>query len=176
MNEENLARPLILKKTDDIFYFSLISHGETGADWIQKFKEKKCYLDNNIKNFLLTEFKPLTPATKIELAILNGKLFKNGNRSTLELDQFAIENNLSKTNLECGLLAWEALSTIDFGHMDVLWIVIFHDISIKISKTNFETDSLITLFRNEKIGLSVKPKDENSQWGNLGGYGYQKTN
>ena len=112
---------------DGVIYFSVVSDGTTGEDWIKRLEVKGVRLSDYAKSVLRSpDFKP-TSGMIYAIAVLKGMLFNDDDRATIKIRAEAQRRNLSTPNAEIACLIREKFTDEEIEAMGLLWIVAIHD-------------------------------------------------
>lgn len=123
------------REENGVIYFSVISDGTTGENWITRLEGKGFRVSDYAKSVLRsTDFKP-TNGVKYEVAVLKGELFKDSNRITSKIREEADKRKLAKPNAEIACLIREKSTDKEIEKMGLWWIVAMHE-PIKDSGSN----------------------------------------
>ncbi len=118
----------IWREKDGVIYFTVISDGTTGEEWIKRLEDKDFHLNDHAKNVLRSpDFKP-TKGITTEIAVLKGELFKKDkDRTTKNIRAEADNRNLTKPNAEVACLIREKFTDEDIQAMGLWGIVTMHE-------------------------------------------------
>lgn len=115
------------EEKDGVIYFTLISAGKTGEQWIPYLKSRGNRLSSCSESVLLSEeFKPTPAGTIHRVAVLKGELFPDKNRITSEIRANAARRKLGMPHPEVGPLFRDAFSDSDIERMKLVWVVTMH--------------------------------------------------
>lgn len=115
------------REQDDVIYFSVISNGITGEEWIERLESGGFRVKDNAKSVLRSsDFKP-TDGVTTEVAVLKGVLFKNSNCVTKKIRAEAVKRGLTKPNAEVACLIREKFTDEELEVMGLWWIVAMHE-------------------------------------------------
>jgi len=115
------------REEDGVIYFSLISDGTTGEDWIKRLEGNGFRVGDYAKQVLRSaDFKPTSGVTT-EVALLKGVLFKDNDRITIKIRAEADKRKLSKPNVELACLIREKFTDKEIEAMGLIWIVAMHE-------------------------------------------------
>lgn len=142
---------------DGVIYFSVISDGTTGLEWIARLEGRKYNLSEWAKVLLCSsDFKPTT-GVKYELAVLKGELLEDERRITQNIYIEAERRKLSDPNAEVICLIREKFSDEAIKEMGLLWLVAMH-------KPIEDSDGDRTLFGISRNGIGRRLR---TRFGNL---------
>lgn len=114
------------REQDGIFYFSVTSDGTSGPDWITRLESKGSGVGSYAKSVLRSpDFKPTSDVT-IEIAVLPGTLWSDGDRITRKIRAKAKKRKLGKPNAEVACLIREMFTDEEIEAMGLWWIVAMH--------------------------------------------------
>jgi hypothetical protein len=112
------------RKVDGVTYFSVTSDGTTGEDWIKRLGD---IVGNHDKQVLLSsDFKPTRDVTT-KVAVLEGRLFSDINRTTGKIRAEAYKRKLTKPNAELACLIREKFSDEEIEAMGLWQIIAMHE-------------------------------------------------
>ena len=112
---------------DNVIYFSVISDGTTGEDWIKRMESKGFRVGGYAKQLLRSDdFKPTNGVTT-EIAVLKGMLFADNDRITRKIRAEADKRKWSKPNAEVACLIREKFTDEEIETMGLWWIVAMHE-------------------------------------------------
>jgi len=115
------------REQDGVIYFTVISDGTIGQDWIPRLEGKGMRLSDDAKSVLRSsDFKP-TKGVIYEVAVLKGMLFNDSERVTKKIRIEAEQRTLSTPNAEIGCLIRDKFSDEEIKAMGLAWIVTMHD-------------------------------------------------
>lgn len=115
------------REQDGIIYFSVVSDGTTGEQWIRRLEKKGFRIVDYAKILLLSpDFKPTSGVTT-EIAVLKGILFEDYDRITKKIRAYAAERKLEAPNAEVACLIREAFSDEEIEAMGLWRIFAMHE-------------------------------------------------
>jgi len=115
------------REQDGAIYFSVISDGATGEEWIKRLENKGFRIGDYAKQLLCSSnFQPTSGVTT-EIAVLKGMLFQENDRTTKKIRAKAGEHKLMKPNAEVACLIREKFTDEEIEAMGLLWIVVMHE-------------------------------------------------
>jgi len=121
------------REQDGIIYFEVVSDGTTGPEWIERLERKGFRLSKWAKDVLNSpDFKPTSGVT-IEVAVLKGTLFSDGDRVTSNIrtqayaGAFTKGRKLSDPNAELACLIREKFTDKEIEAMGLWAIVAMHE-------------------------------------------------
>jgi hypothetical protein len=111
---------------DGVIFFSVISDGTTGRDWIKRLEYQGFRLGNDAKAILRSaDFKP-TSNVRTNVAIIKGLLFEEMKRNTENVRALALERKFSIPDPELLCLMREKFLDNDLMNMGLFWIIGMH--------------------------------------------------
>lgn len=115
------------REEDGVIYFTVVSDGTTGEDWIKCLEDKGIRLSDYAKSVLRSsDFKP-TSGEIYEIAVLKGMLFNDNDRAISKIRAEAEQRKLSTPNVEIACLIREKFTDEEIKAMGLVWIVAMHD-------------------------------------------------
>lgn len=127
-----------------IIYFSVVSDGTTGEEWIIRLESKGYRVSDYTKSLLRSaNFKPTNGITT-EIAVLKGMMFKAADRITKKIRKNAEGRKFFAPNTEVACLIREMFTDEEIKAMGLSWIVTMHE-PIKDSDGALR---LLLVFRN----------------------------
>jgi len=115
------------REQDGVIYFTVVSDGTTGEDWITRLEGKGIRLSDPAKSVLRSsDFKP-TKGMIYEIAVLKGMLFNDSDRVTKKIRTEAEQRTLSTPNAEIACLIRDKFTDAEIEAMGLVWIVTMHD-------------------------------------------------
>jgi len=115
---------------DGIIYFSVMSNGMTGEQWIERLENKGFRVGPYAKQMLLSsDFKP-TCGVMTEVAVLKGTVFQNNDRTTKKICAEADKRKFTAPNAEVACLIREKLTDKEIavmGNMMMWYVVVMHE-------------------------------------------------
>lgn len=116
------------REIDGIIYFSVVTNGMTGSQWVGALKRKGIRIGDDVKAVLLSDdFKPMPRGKVIEVAVLRGGYFEDGKRTTAQICAQAEDLELSKLNAETACLARTAFPDKEIEAMGLMHLVTVHE-------------------------------------------------
>ena len=115
------------REENGVVYFSVTSDGTTGAQWIERLTKKGFRVGDYAKQLLLSDDFKTTNNVITEIAVLEGMLFGDKNRTTKNIRIEADKRNLSKPNAEVSCLIREMFTDKELEVMGLYYIVIMHE-------------------------------------------------
>ena len=111
---------------DGVIYFSVVSDGTTGPQWIRRLEKKDFRLSKWAKDVLNSpNFKP-TNGTIYNCAVIKGEFFSDENRITSKIRAEADGRKFTKPNAEVACLIRENFSDEEIEAMGLWWLIIMH--------------------------------------------------
>lgn len=115
------------READGVIYFSVMSDGTTGEQWIARLEGKNLRVGDYAKQVLRHEdFKP-TSGVLTEVAVLKGMLFEDSDRITSKIRTEADNRKLQKPNAEIACLIREKFTDAEIEAMGLWYIVAMHE-------------------------------------------------
>jgi hypothetical protein len=117
------------REENGVIYFSVISDGTTGEQWITRLEAAGYRVSDYAKSILRSKkFQPTTNV-KTEVAVLKGEIFTDENRITKKIRLEAKKRNLAKAkiNAEVACLTRIMFSDEDIKAIGLWWIVVMHE-------------------------------------------------
>jgi hypothetical protein len=116
------------RKENGVIYFSVTSDGTTGEDWIKRLIGNNYFCSKYRAYDILrsSDFKPTSGVTT-EVAVLEGRLFKNEDLQTEKIRAVADERKLVKPNAEVACLIREKFTNKEVEAMGLLFIIAMHE-------------------------------------------------
>ncbi len=115
------------REQDGVIYFSVMSDGTTGPQWIERLEKLSFRVRDYAKSVLRSpDFKPTNGMT-YKIAILKGMLFEDNDLVTKNIRAEADRRNLTKPNAEVACLIRENFSDEEIEAMSLWWIIAMHE-------------------------------------------------
>ena len=115
------------READGVIYFSVMSDGTTGEQWIARLESKNLRVGDYAKQVLRHEdFKP-TSGVLTEVAVLKGMLFEDSDRITSKIRAAADKRTLQKPNAEIACLIREKFTDKEIEEMGLWYIIAMHE-------------------------------------------------
>jgi len=115
------------REQDGVVYFSVMSDGTTGEEWINRLESKGFRLSDYAKSVLRSpDFQP-TDGVTYEIAVLKGMLFEDSNRVTKKIRAEAKGRGFTTPNAEVACLIREKFSDEEIEAMGLWWIITMHE-------------------------------------------------
>lgn len=112
---------------DGVIYFSVISDGTTGKQWIPRLESKGFGVNDCASSGLCSKsFKP-TNGINYEVAVLKAELFSDNKRNTKNIRKDAKNRKLTTPSAEIACLIREKFSDKELEVMGLSWIVAMHE-------------------------------------------------
>lgn len=116
------------REENNVIYFSIISDGTTGEQWIARLESKGYNISDYAKSLLRSEdFQPTSGVTT-EIAVLKGVIFKDVDRITKKIRKEASDRKFSTPNAEVACLIREMFTDEEIKDMGLSWIVTMHEL------------------------------------------------
>lgn len=113
---------------DGIIYFTLISNGKTGEEWITHLEGKGLPVGNYAKSILRHEsFKSTKAGTVHNVAVIKGELFSNNDRITKNIRAYAKNQKMTNLSAEVACLIYDNFTDKEVEGMGLVWIITMHD-------------------------------------------------
>ena len=115
------------READGVIYFSVMSDGTTGEQWIARLESKNLRVGDYAKQVLRHEdFKP-TSGVLTEVAVLKGMLFEDSDRITSKIRAAADKRTFQKPNAEIACLIREKFTDEEIEAMGLRYIVAMYE-------------------------------------------------
>jgi hypothetical protein len=115
------------REKDGVIYFSVISDGTTGEDWIGRLERSDFCVEDYAKQVLRSpDFEPTSGVTT-EVAVLRGTLFEDHDRITRKIRAYAGEHKFTPLSAEIACLIREKFTDAEIGAMGLWWVVAMHE-------------------------------------------------
>jgi len=115
------------REQDGVIYFSLMSDGTTGEEWIRRLEGNGFHVENYVKQILRSpDFQP-TSGVMTEIAVLKSRLFTDNDRITKKIRAEADKRKFSKPNAEVACLIRAKFTDKEIKAMGLWWIVAMHE-------------------------------------------------
>lgn len=116
------------REENGIIYFSVISSGITGPEWIKIFEKENFNVGKYAKKILFSPNFKSTDGIKFEIAVLKGKIFGNNNCKTYKIQEEAeLHRHLIIPKLEIACLIRKTFSDNELKEMGLDRIIIMHE-------------------------------------------------
>jgi hypothetical protein len=113
---------------DGVIYFTLISNGMTGEEWISYFKSMDFEIDDYAEAILRgKDFKPTKAGTFHNIAVLKGTLFSDDERMVKKICAKANKNNMKKLPLNVVCLIRDKFTDGEIKEMGLERILVMHE-------------------------------------------------
>ena len=130
-----LARKLeIVKKVtrwtekDGVIYFTLVSNGKTGEEWIVHLNGKGLPVGSYAQSVLRHKnFKPTKAGTVHQIGVIPGKLFSDDGRITKNIRADAKKRKMTDPHAEVACLIRDMFSDEEIKEMGLDWIITMHE-------------------------------------------------
>lgn len=157
------------REEEGVIYFSVISDGTTGPEWINRLEKKKLRIGDYAKSILRSKDFQSTTGVTTEIAVLKGLLWKDSERITSNIRAEAEKRKLEKPKAEVACLIREIFSDKELEAMGLWWIVAMHE-PIKDSAGRL---SLLVADRDDGgRWLDAIYDDPGTQWDCGGGFAF----
>lgn len=115
------------REQDGMIYFSVISDGATGPQWISRLEKKGFRLSKWAKDVLNSpDFKSTSGITH-NCVVLKGEFFSDENRVTSKIRAEADKRKFTKPNAEVACLIRENFSDEEIEAMGLWWLIVMHE-------------------------------------------------
>lgn len=115
------------REEDGKIYFSVVSDGTTGPEWIERLKKNGCKVEESAKNILRSNgFNP-TIGGITTVVVLKNELFEENDRNTKNIRVEADKRNFVKPNAEIACLIREKFLDKEIEDMGISTIVVMHE-------------------------------------------------
>jgi len=119
--------PRAWREQDGVIYFSVVSDGTEGEDWIERMEDKNYCLSDYAKSVLRSpDFRPTNGVTT-QVAVLKSMLFSDNDRVTKKIRAEADRRKLKKPNAEMACLIREKFTDEELKAMSLWGIVAMHE-------------------------------------------------
>ena len=115
------------REENGVIYFSVVSDGTSGKDWIKRLKGKGFRVGYYAKQVLRSPSFVPTSGVTTEVAVLKGVLFKDNDRMTPKIRAKADKRKLLKPNAELACLIREKFTDEEIEAMRLMEIVAMHE-------------------------------------------------
>jgi hypothetical protein len=115
------------REQDGVIYFSVISDGTTGEDWIKRLEGNGFRVGDYAKQVLRSPDFKSTNGVTTEVAVLKGVLFEDQSRITEKIRAEADKRKLSKPNAELVCLIREKFTDKEIEAMGMWYIAATHE-------------------------------------------------
>lgn len=115
------------REQDGIIYFSVISDGTTGEEWIKRLKKNGFMISDYAESVLRSKDFKSSSGVTTEIAVLKSMLWNDDDRTTKNILAYAMERQFSVPNTEVACLIREKFSDKEIEAMGLLWIVAMHE-------------------------------------------------
>jgi hypothetical protein len=113
---------------DGVIYFTLISNGFTGDEWITHLNGKKQPVGPYAQSVLRhPNFKPTKAGTPHHIAVLLGKLYFDDERITRNIRTDAKKRKMTDPHAEVACLIRDAFTDQEIEEMGLTWIITMHE-------------------------------------------------
>jgi hypothetical protein len=113
---------------DNVIYFTLVSNGKTGDEWITYLNSKKFPVGSYAQSVLRHgNFKPTRAGTVHNVAVLKGDSFSDNSRTTKDIRAEAKKRKMTDPHAEVACLIRDAFSDKEIEEMGLSWIIIMHE-------------------------------------------------
>lgn len=119
--------PCSYHELDGVVYFTLISNGTTGKEWIKRLEGKGYYVCDFAKSLLRSPNFIPTDKVRYEIAVLKSMLFADKDRTTKNIRAEADKRNLIQPNAEIACLIREKFTDEEIEAMGLWGIVAMHE-------------------------------------------------
>ena len=121
-----LERQKNWREQDGVVYFSVVSDGMTGKEWVKYFEKKKLVISDNVRTVLLSS--NFRPATELiyEVAVLKGDLWSDKIRTTEQILSLAGKRQYSAPRAEVACLIYNSFLASEIVAMGLTNIVVMH--------------------------------------------------
>lgn len=115
------------REKDGIIYFSVISDGTTGEEWIKRLESEDHHINDYAKGLLRSnDFEP-TSGVKTKIAVLKGIIFKDADRNTRKIREEASNCKFFTPNAEVACLSRVMFNNEKIKAMGLLSLVVMHE-------------------------------------------------
>lgn len=157
------------REENNVIYFSVISNGVTGEEWIARLETKGYRISDYAKSLLRSEDFKSTNGVTTEIAVLKGVIFKDADRATKKIRAEADRRKLTEPNAEVACLIREMFTDEEIKAMGLTWVVTMHG-SIKDSDGGL---GLLSAVRDDRGSwLSTSCDEPDSRWRSGNGFAF----
>ncbi len=115
------------REEDGVIYFSVVSDGTTGEDWIKRLEGNGFRVSKYAKVVLRSPFFMPTSRVTTEVAVLPGRLFEDNDRITRKIRAEADKRKFGKPEPELACLIREKFTDREIEAMGLWYIVVMHE-------------------------------------------------
>ncbi len=153
-----------------MIYFTLVSNGMTGKEWIKHFEAKGINVGDYAKQLLLSKaFKPSKKGTIYNIAVIKGEFFSDDNRITSNIREEADKRKFGKPNAEVSPLTRDMFTNEEIKAMGLYWIVPMHE---PIKDSDGDPSLLGAGRRDGRPWLGAYDGRSDSRWGREDGFAF----
>lgn len=154
---------------DGVIYFTVVSDGTTGEEWITWLETNGFRASKYAKSVLLSpDFVPTT-GVAYQVAVLKGKSFSDKDRVTSMIRAEAASRSWNKPPAELACLIRKKFSDEDLKAMGLWWIVTFHE---PIKDSDGRLSLLAASRRGDGRWLDACYDCPDCRWGAFGGFAF----
>jgi hypothetical protein len=111
---------------DGVIFFSVVTDGTTGRNWIKRLEHKGFRLGNDAKAILRSpDFRP-TSRVRTTVAVIKGSLFEEMERTTDNVRTLALQRQFEVPDPELLCLVREKFLDKDLLAMGLFWVIGMH--------------------------------------------------
>ncbi len=156
---------------DGVIYFSLISEGTSGGDWVSRLKDQGYRLDKLAEERLRSSRFIVTSGRMFQIAILPGSLFSDTDRREEKIWELASRLQLQALSPEAACLIREYISDNDLKVLGLWWLKVMESPAAEGSKTlGIDRCGL-----GNWLTVSYGPRPDGT-WGRDGGFAFLSLN
>jgi len=154
---------------DGVIYFTLVSNGKTGEEWINNFEGKGQSVGGYAKSVLQHKnFKPTKVGTVHHVAVLKGVLYSDEGRITKLIRADAKKRKMTELPAEVACLIRDNFTDKEIEEMGLDWIITFHE-PIPDSDGG---PGVLGSFRYVGYGLDAYSAHPDLRWGRERGFAF----
>ena len=113
---------------DNIIYFTIITNGMTGREWLEYFRSKRIEVGKYAESMFLSPFfKPTEKGRIKKIGVLKGESFSYENRIESVIRCEAFRRNMFKPDAEDSCLIRDKFSDEKIKMMGFDWIITMHN-------------------------------------------------
>ncbi|MFA5934832.1 MAG: hypothetical protein WC827_03045 [Candidatus Paceibacterota bacterium] len=154
---------------DGIIYFTLISNGKTGEEWITYLEAKGVSVSNEAKSVLrYVSFKPTKAGTPYYIAVIKGGSFPDDGRTTNDVRAYASRLKMINLPADVVCLIRDNFTDEEIKQMGLSWIITMHQ---PISDCDGYL-SVLGVFRSAREKLDTCSGDSDVRWDCSDGFAF----
>lgn len=112
---------------DGVIYFTVVSNGKTGPEWLTHFESKKVQISHTAKSIILSgDFKP-TSGVVYKVAVIRGEFFSSdADRIRSKIMEEAHNRKMTVPNPEVACLIRDMFTDEQIKQTGLYWIITMH--------------------------------------------------